>query len=113
MIQDGNEHLPVFKIQGSVHDEEIPIINPSTDHGVTGHPNVESSGGMPDKMFVEIQFLFGEILRWGREACGDFGIIEGTGNWRQGGIGGKYGRDGGVWFHGYHSRLQWKDLNHN
>ena len=78
-IDGGDDDTAIRGFEASVDDEEVSVVNASTNHGVSRGPDEEGGGGLLDEVLIEVEGSFEVIIGGGGEACGDARCIEGDG----------------------------------
>ena len=65
VIHDANRYIPILKIDGAIHHENISSIDVGIDHRIAHHLSIKSAFWMRNQFSIQVDFLL-ILRRYGR-----------------------------------------------
>ena len=75
VVHHGHHHRAVHRFEGTVHHDDVAIVDAGIDHGIALDPQEEGCGFVLDQQFVEIEHVF-HVVVGGRREAGRHGMAE-------------------------------------
>lgn len=64
----GNDDAAIAWRERTIHDQDIPGVDPGLSHRLPSDPDEERRGGVRDEVRMEIQSAIKRVIGWGRIA---------------------------------------------
>lgn len=68
IVDDRDHHFAADRLKGTIHHEDIVMVNTRSNHGVTSYPNKEGSGRVGHHKFIEVESSLNVVVCWARES---------------------------------------------
>ena len=70
-VKNGHDHLPRPRFETAIDHQEITVVDAGVGHGVAADMQEKGAGGMPDKLFIEVDPHIDVVIGGGWEPSGN------------------------------------------
>jgi len=69
IVDHRDHHLTAGRLKGAVHHQDVVVMDAGTNHGVAGHTDKESGGGVSHHELIEVEPSLNVVVRRARKSC--------------------------------------------